>query len=266
MQQADDFLEESRALLALLEPLEAKDFERATAFKGWTINNVLAHLSLWNTAAQISLSDPDRLKQLMAELGQSIRAHGSVTVFEGEWHEGAVGGDLVERWWSSCEVAHEHFAVADPAQRVPWAGPDMSARSSISARLMETWAHGQEVFDELGVVRKNTDRLINIVMLGINTYGWTFRNRKEDIPEPQPYVVLNAPSGEAWTFGEAQDQERIEGSAEGFCQVVTQVRNVADTDLEVHGEIAQAWMNKAQCFAGPPSDPPAPGVRRTREL
>ena len=146
-----------------------------------------------------------------------------------------------------------------------WVCPaSMSARSSITARLMETWAHGQEVYDQLGVVRENNDRIRNIVVLGVNTYGWTFANRKLPAPGPMPFLSLTAPSGEIWTYGEEQDDERIAGRAEEFCQVVTQVRNVADTSLSVSGKIAQSWMTQAQCFAGPPQPPPAAGTRRTR--
>jgi uncharacterized protein (TIGR03084 family) len=141
----------------------------------------------------------------------------------------------------------------------------MSARSSITARLMETWAHGQEVYDQLGSVRLNKDRIRNIVVLGVNTYAWTFSNRKQPVPEPMPYLVLTSPSGEIWTYGEDQADNRIEGAAEEFCQVVTQVRNVADTRLTVLGTNATAWMEQAQCFAGPPQPPPAPGTRRIRE-
>ena len=83
-------------------------------------------------------------------------------------------------------------------------------------------------------------------------------------PSPVPHLVLTAPSGEVWTYNEPSDAERIEGLAEEFCQVVTQVRNIADTELRVVGDIALDWMSKAQCFAGPPETPPAPGVRRMR--
>ena len=48
-------------------------------------------------------------------------------------------------------------------------GSDMSVRSSISARHMETWAHAQELYDSLGVKRVNHDRIKNIVVIGNNT-------------------------------------------------------------------------------------------------
>jgi uncharacterized protein (TIGR03084 family) len=137
----------------------------------------------------------------------------------------------------------------------------MSARSSITARLMETWAHGQEVYDVLGVERIDSDRIKNIVVLGVNTYAWTYLVRKQEPLGPMPFVKLTSPSGEVWTFGEDDGANRVEGLASEFCQVVTQTRNVKDTALRVSGPVAEDWMSKAQCFAGGRNDPPAPGTR-----
>lgn len=137
----------------------------------------------------------------------------------------------------------------------------MSARSSVTARLMETWAHGQEVYDHLGEERVNTDRIRGIVVLGVNTFGWTYKARKEEPPGKMPQLQLTAPSGELWSFGEDDGTGLIEGRASEFCQVVTQTRNIADTELMVRGDVARDWMSKAQCFAGPPIAPPEPGAR-----
>lgn len=139
----------------------------------------------------------------------------------------------------------------------------MSARSSVSARLMETWAHGQEVYDQLGVVRQNKDSIKAIVVLGINTFGWSYAVRKTEPQGARPYVHLTAPSGAIWEFGEAASADFIKGEASEFCQVVTQVRNIKDTNLEVAGRVATDWMSKAQCFAGEAETPPAPGTRFT---
>ena len=98
-------------------------------------------------------------------------------------------------------------------------------------------------------------------MLGVNTFGWTYATRKQTPPGPMPHLVLTAPSGAVWAYGEPSETERITGRADEFCQVVTQTRNVADTGLQVTGPVATDWMSKAQCFAGPPETPPAPGTR-----
>ncbi|MEM7423065.1 MAG: maleylpyruvate isomerase family mycothiol-dependent enzyme, partial [Pseudomonadota bacterium] len=166
-----------------------------------------------------------------------------------------------KEWRDTWEAVHRRFSEADPKARVKWAGPDMSVRSSITARQMETWAHGQEIFDALGLIRKDTDRLRNVAHLGVNTYAWTFVNRGEEVPQPTPYVQLNAPSGDVWRWGEPGAGETVSGDAVAFCQVVAQTRNVGDTDLRFEGANATRWMEIAQCFAGPPVDPPEPGTR-----
>jgi uncharacterized protein (TIGR03084 family) len=266
MQQADDFLQESQALYALVETLSERDLAQVTAFKDWTINDVIGHLHMWNRAADMSLMDSQAFVDWFAGIQKHV-SDGSLRHAEREWLQGLSGRSLLDAWRDGFQEMADHFSKADPSARVKWAGPDMSVRSSVTARLMETWAHGQEIYDALGVVRHNADRIRNIVILGINTYGWTFQVRGERIPDPMPALVLEAPSGEVWHFGDAEDGdtgqegETITGLAEEFCQVVTQVRNIADTALVVTGKNARNWMAKAQCFAGPPEDPPAPGTR-----
>lgn len=264
MEQAKGFLDESEALRALIEPLSEVELVQPTAFKSWTIADVIGHLHVWNNAADLSLKGGGAFKEFVAPVAEHMK-HGGPRSYETLWLDGLGGRKLVDTWRGFYREMADRFAAADPSLRVEWAGPSMSARSSITARLMETWAHGQEVYDTLGVVRRNGDRIRNIVVLGVNTYGWSFRVHGQEPPEPRPYLALTAPSGALWTHGEPSKHERIEGLAEEFCQVVTQTRNVADTGLRVIGPNAGAWMREAQCFAGPPETPPAPGTRRTRD-
>ncbi len=260
--EAEDFRAESDALYAQLAPLDDAAFARATAFKGWTFDDILTHLHFWNQMAGFQLTDE---AELTGRMKRAMSEPGGFRAFEARYCGDLRGGALREAWRETVHATADLFAADDPKQRLKWAGPDMSARSSITARLMETWAHGQAVYDELGVVRADEDRIGNIVVLGVNTYGWTFRNRGEAPPEPMPCLVLTAPSGAVWTHGTPSEAERIEGAATGFCQVVTQTRNIADVDLRLTGPNARAWMEKAQCFAGPPHDPPPPGLRKTKE-
>lgn len=261
MQQAEDFRAESAALYRVVAGVREAHLEVATAFNGWTINDVIQHLHHFNIMARLSLEEPDRFIAEYAKVA-AMRAERGFVATSDAWLDGLRGKPLVEAWRKVSDEVAGSFAKADPKQRVKWAGPDMSARSSITARLMETWAHGQEVYDLLGIVRQDGDRIRNIAHLGINTYGWTFTNRGETPPEPVPYVCLTAPSGATWEWGTASDDEYIAGDATAFCQVVCQTRNIADTDLAVTGANATRWMSLAQCFAGPPKDPPTPGSRR----
>lgn len=259
MQQAVDFKEESDVLYSVLETRTEADFDRPTQFKQWTVNDVLVHLHFWNKAADQSLNDPDGFAELFGKLGQSLTS-GTLRGFE----NGVVaerGHALLALWRDFYQDMADRWVELDPKVRVKWAGPEMSVRSSATARQMETWAHGQEVFDLFGQKRTEHDRVRNIVILGVNTYAWGFKVRGMTPPDPMPFVDLKAPSGAIWTFGE-ESADRITGSAVGFAQIVTQTRNVADTDITTRGEAAELWMNYAQCFAGPPETPPAPGERR----
>ncbi|MDF1721360.1 MAG: TIGR03084 family metal-binding protein [Minwuia sp.] len=263
LEQAEDFRAESEALFGLVRDLPESAFVEPTAFKDWTIDRVLGHLHMWNWAADLSLTDADQFKEFMQGIMRRREAGENVGDVEREWRDGIGGQALVAAWRDYYQGMADRFAKADPSARVPWAGPSMSVRSSISARLMETWAHGQEVYDMLGVVRQNADRIKSIAVLGVNTHGWTYMVRDRKAPTPAPHVRLTAPSGAIWTWNDPSETELIEGAAEDFCQVVTQVRNIADTKLSVTGPNATEWMSMAQCFAGAPETPPAPGARRT---
>lgn len=260
-QQPIDFRDESEALYALLDPLKDSDFDRRSQFKGWTVNDVISHLHVWNRAADLSLNDSDAFADFRNRLFAAIQEGSSITEFEKGWLDGCRNRERLEQWRSFYLEMSERFADADPKLRVAWAGPDMSVRSSITARLMETWAHGQELYDLLGVERIDTDRIKNIAVLGVNTFAWTFVNRGLEVPASVPQVRLSAPSGETWTWNQDNHDDVVEGAASEFCQVVTQVRNRADTNLKVVGEVAERWISIAQCFAGPPEDPPPPGSR-----
>ena len=261
IEQAQDFREEADALARLLEPLSAADWERKTQFKEWTLNDVLAHLHFADYAADLSLRDGDAFKSFVRDFGARARPGVRQIDTTREWLDGLKDRALLKRWQDFYRAMAKRFASADPKLRVKWFGPDMSGRSSITARLMETWAHGQAVYDLLGKPRADADRIKNVVVIGINTFSWTFTNRGLPVAPKMPFVRLTGPSGAVWEWGDRDPANLIEGKAVEFCQVVTQTRNIADTKLRVVGETARSWMAIAQCFAGPPENPPAPGTR-----
>lgn len=262
IQEATDFQAESQALYELTGSLTADDYDHQTGFKQWTINEILAHLHFFNRLADLTLTDEAAFRTAYGEYQSLIGQPGATmrTVTDqllGQLH----GASLRQAWFEYLNGMVPRWRDADPKQRLPWVGPTMSARSSITARLMETWAHGQAIYDLLGVERQEQDRIRSVAVIGVNTFGWTFKNRHLPVPAEPPHIRLTSPGGDVWTWHPESDSNRIEGSAVAFCQVVTQVRHVDDTTLELTGETARRWMAIAQCFAGPPQDPPAPGTR-----
>ncbi len=261
MREAHDFQRECDSIVAILEDQQDAVFDIPTLFKNWTIKDIIGHLHIWNIAADQTLHMPQQFQNFIGAAMKALGSGQSHQQMQGEYFKGKSGRQLFEEWRAYYPNMAMGFAAADPDQRVQWAGPDMSTRSCIIARQMEHWAHAQAIFDVLGLEREDTDRLKNVAHIGVTTYSWSYRVNAKVPILPKPYVRLQAPSGKIWEWNEPQLQNRIEGAATQFCQVVTQCRNIGDTDLAVAGEAAKTWMDIAQCFAGGPQTPPAKGQR-----
>jgi uncharacterized protein (TIGR03084 family) len=261
LQVSLDLVAEMEAFGEFLETLDEKDWETPTLFMDWTPWDIVAHLHYFDLVSIKALDGHEDFapfaRDLVKRMGQGESAAVQTRVELG----GLSPAELLKRWKATCADMAQQLGESDPKRRLPWFGPDMGVQMFTTARFMETWAHAQAVYDLKKAPRTHSDRIRNIVAIGVRTFGWTFVNRKLEAPGPPPYVKLTAPSGAVWEYGEPDEQERIEGDAVDFCLTVTQVRNVKDTGLSVKGDVAHAWMEIAQCFAGPPVDPPVPGYR-----
>ena len=257
--QVQDFLDESEALFEAVRDLEEEDFDRVTQFKGWTVEDVLRHLHYWNRAVDFAAQGETAFSGLKARVMNALAAGRPLAEVERKAVP-ETGKVLRASWIGFARALAKRWQQSDPKARLPWVGPDMSARSAITARQMETWAHGFEIFDLLGRERREHDRIRNIVVLGANTFGWSHQVHGLKVPEEMPKLELEAPSGAVWEYGEP-GAGRIVGKAVDFAAVVTQTRALADTGLQIEGEVAATWMAHAQCFAGPPELPPEKGSR-----
>ena len=262
LKQADDFYEECLSTYDLLNSISENKLFTPTLFKKWSFNDIIRHLHVWNIAAYKSLLGSKEWESFYSELQKYFKEGKKLSDFEISYTKNIKGKNLLKLWQSTFKEVSEIFKKESPKKRVKWVGPSMSVISSISARHMETWAHSQAIYDTLGKVRINRDRILNIVIIGNNTFGWTFKVNKKEIPTKIPYLKLLSPSGKVWEFNDSENPDKIEGLAEEFCQVVTQVRNIEDVNLKITGNIANKWMSIAQCFAGKASCPPKPGTRK----
>lgn len=257
-----DLRDEANELHAFLETLSPEDWQKETLFLGWTPWNVVGHLHFFDHVSLLALTDLEAWE----EAKQQVIADAQAGVNGKQQTENAYGEydapSLLAHWHETCLSLAEQLGQSEPKRRLPWFGPDMGVQMFTTARYMETWAHSQEIYDLVGASRTHTDRIKNIATIGVKTFGWTFVNRGLEPPGTPPHVQLTAPSGATWEWNEPSEDEFVRGEALDFCQAVTQVRNVADTGLEVHGNVAKHWMSIAQCFAGGPVDPPAPGQRK----
>ncbi len=256
---AGDLIAECAALDALTASLDAAGWRTQTRFYEWAIYDEVAHLCLFDEMAVLADEDREAFRAEQASLDAMLASGMEVSEFARRRYAHLDGPSLAAFWRGRYQGLATRLATLAPKSRLPWFGPDMSARSFVTARLMETWAHGQDVYDALHAVRPASLRVRHIAHLGVLTFGWSFSNRGLAVPSVTPFVELSGPAGEIWRWGEPSETEAVRGSALDFCLVVTQRRHYLDTRLAIDGAVAREWMRIAQCFAGPPAMGPAPG-------
>jgi uncharacterized protein (TIGR03084 family) len=251
-----DLVAESSALREILDPLPPPRWRLPTPAANWSIADQVSHLAFFDEAALASMTDPERFRRDAAALA-AVGDDFPDRVAAEHRHLGAA--ELLSWFTGGRRALVDGYAGCDPAARLPWYGPDMGPASSITARLMETWAHGQDVADGLGVARVPTDRLRHVAHIGVGARAFSYATNGRDMPEGAIRVELTGPSGDTWTWGPSDAGDVVAGPAIDFCLVVTQRRHIDDTDLVVTGALATDWIALAQAFAGPPGAGRKPG-------
>ncbi|MCI4676491.1 TIGR03084 family metal-binding protein [Candidatus Mycolicibacterium alkanivorans] len=246
---ADDLAAETAELRATLGAMTPADWRRPTPARGWCIGDQVSHLAYFDDAAVQATTDPDGF---LAELAR-WNAEGGVNPDTICARFRDLPGEALLAWFDEARTRLlTSFRRIDPAARVPWFGPSMSAASSLTARLMETWAHGQDIVDTLGLDRKPTDRLRHVAHLGVRARAFSYTANGRQALDLPVRVELTAPSGATWSWGPHDAADRVSGPALDFCLVVTQRRHPEDAALAITGRAAGEWMAIAQAFAGPP--------------
>jgi uncharacterized protein (TIGR03084 family) len=231
-----------------------------TPAEGWTVRDQIVHLAWFDDAAVRAVTAPEAFR---AEVREAVAGGLDTNLIVAERR--SIPGQEVLKWFG--EARRRMIAVlvtADPAVRVPWYGPDMGLASFTTARLMETWAHGQDVVDGLRAAgsqaaREPTDRLRHVAEIGVRARPWSFTVHGLPVPEAPVRVELTLPGGDRWTAGPPGAADVVRGTALDFCLVVTQRRHPADVSLAVSGPVAGEWIGIAQSFAGPPGAGRRPG-------
>ncbi len=252
---AADLVAEQEALDTMVALLDDADWGRATPAVGWTVGDQIAHLAYFDETATLAIADPPAFARSVAELADALGERDLDDVTLAPWRARSAR-EVLAGWREARAALADAARGLDPAGRVAWYGPAMSARSFLSARLMETWAHGTDVADALGEPLVASDRLVHVARLGVRTRAWSYAVRGETPPAGEIRVTLRAPSGVEWSWG-LEGDDTLSGPAEEFCLVVTQRRHLDDTSLAT-GELGRHWLLRAQAFAGGPTLGPPP--------
>jgi uncharacterized protein (TIGR03084 family) len=244
-----DLRAESDELDALVAPLPAERWTDPTPAPGWTIAHQIGHLLWTDRVALTSITDEPGF----AEALKAAATDPAGFVDAGAEDLAAVPpAELLADWRVTRGRLHDELLIVPAGRKLPWFGPPMSAASMATARLMETWAHGLDVADAVGVKRPATDRLRSIAHLGVRTRDYAFFVNNLPAPAEPFRVELRGPRGDTWSWGSPDAAQRVTGSAEDFCFLVTQRRPLSALDITAHGPDAQRWLELAQAFAGPP--------------
>ncbi|KIZ13597.1 TIGR03084 family metal-binding protein [Streptomyces natalensis] len=256
-----DLRDESEELDALVAKLPAERWAVPTPAEGWTLAHQIAHLAWTDRKALLAASDPERFTR---EAVPEALAAPLTFVDEGaEAGAKAPPAELLADWRTGREALWRALERWPAGEKLPWYGPPMSVASMASARLMETWAHGQDVADALGVARIPTGRLRHIARIGVRTRNFAYSVHQLAPPDEEFRVELRAPGGRGvWAYGPADAAQRVTGDALEFCLLVTQRAARADLPgLRAEGPDAERWLGIAQAFAGPPGKGRAPRSR-----
>ncbi|WP_055526858.1 TIGR03084 family metal-binding protein [Streptomyces graminilatus] len=251
----DDLCQESAQLDHLVAELSGEQWALDTPAPAWTVAHQIAHLAWTDRSSVLALTDQAAFAH---EVENALTAPGDFVDNGAEEGAGKPPARLLADWRAGREALADALRAAPAGMRFPWYGPPMSTASMATARLMETWAHGLDVADALGVPRiAPTARLRHIARLGVRTRDYAFGMHGMAPPFEEFRVELVGPDGELWAFGPKDTKfaaGRVTGPALDFCLLVTQRAHRSDLALHAEGTDADQWLDIAQAFAGPPGD------------
>lgn len=241
---------ESEALDAVVGSLSETDWRRPTPAVGWTVAHQIGHLHWADTVAEMAVTGSPEFRKVLDEASDSLTDD---TAAE---HAARPQQELLSDWRRQRGRLHEALADADPQKKIPWFGPPMRLLSMVTARIMETWAHGLDIHDGLSREKVPSESLEAVARIGYRTRGFSYANRRLVPPDDDVRVVLTMPDGTQLEYGDPEAKQSVTGTADAFCRVVTQRRHPSEVEISAEGQHALEWLSIAQAFAGPPTEGP----------
>lgn len=232
----------------ILAALDDADWARASACEGWSVADVVVHLTQSDDGAVASVEGR------LPEEGLAMSRSGEHDV--DDWAElmvadarGTPPAEVLERWRATTAAMRDAFARCDLSARVPWVTGRLSARTLATTRLSECWIHTGDIEAAFGRPPSAWPGLRHIARLAWRTLPYAFAEAGRDLAGPVAFE-LTGPGGERWDLvpEEAPDTV-VRGDAYELCLVAARRRAPADTRLAADGPDGDAVLELVRTYA-----------------
>ncbi|WP_456696560.1 TIGR03084 family metal-binding protein [Aeromicrobium sp. P5_D10] len=248
-----DLAAESAQLDEWVGGLTTAEWATVTTAEGWTVAHQIAHLHWTDIASIAAIRTPDVFGQLLTEATSDPTGY-----VDAKSEEMALlpVADLLAAWREGRSELDKALRDVPDGEKIAWFGPPMSPTSMATARIMETWAHGHDVAEALGLAVLPSSRARHVCHIGVRARGFAYLVHGEQDPGVDIRVELTGPGGELWTWGAEDASDRVTGSAHDFALLATRRRHLDDVDVSAQGQVASHWLTIIQAFAGLPGADP----------
>jgi uncharacterized protein (TIGR03084 family) len=237
-----DLVAEQQFLDQFLQKIGPKDWDRPTPAKGWSVRDTISHLAdsaelaadALNGGSRIEVyrnaSNLDALRQEAVKRGRKMRYQ-----------------DVIEWWRGGRAKVVEPLSRMDADHRIEWIAGSMKARTFATMRLMETWAHGLDIYAAMGAEIEDTPRIRHVCFLGWKTLPYAFKIADKDYAPVRVEVI--GPAYAKWVFGPPDTDQVIKGPASEFARLaVRRIKRKDARNLKASGEYAETALEVVRAY------------------
>lgn len=236
-----DLVAEQQFLDQSLQRIPIKHWDRTTPAGKWTVRDTISHLADFAEVAADALIKGDRVKEW--QTASDLDALRQRAVARGRQMRPQ---DVIEWWRGGRAKVIEPLSHMSEDDRVEWIQGTMSAKTFATFRLMETWAHGLDIYQALDIEVEDTARIRHVCWLGWKTLPYAFKEAGLDYTPIRVEVI--GPGYAKWVYGPDDTEDVIKGSASEWARIVVRRALPKKVRLKVTGDTAQRAIEVAQAY------------------
>lgn len=236
-----DLVAEQQFLDQSLQRIPIKNWDKVTPAKPWTVRDTISHLADFAELAADALDGGDRVKEWQTSTDLDALRNRAIAKGRGMRPQ-----DVIEWWRGGRAKVIEPLSHMSEEDRVEWIEGTMSAKTFATFRLMETWAHGLDIYDALSIEVEDTTRIRHVCWLGWKTLPYAFKAAGLDYAPVRVEVI--GPGYAKWVYGADDAENVIKGSASDWARIVVRRVPPGKTRLKLTGELAETALEVAQAY------------------